>query len=109
MNTVVTVAVWLLAGFALIRASLIEPPQSSRTASEYRSTFRAIRWWHPAYWVAAIVLAVPVFTAWSALRFALYLAAFVAAALSVRLATLTSMDGRRIRIYRAHSWGEVRP
>lgn len=107
MNSVVTVAAWLLAGFALIRASIVTPPESTRTAAEYRTTFRAMRWWHPAYWVAAVALAVPAFTAWSALRFALYLASFLAAALSVRLATLTSMDGRRIRIYRVHSWGEV--
>lgn len=109
MNAIVTAAVWFLAVFALVCASVVEPPDSSHTPRQYGATVRCMKWWHPPYWIAAVVLAAPLFTAWSALRFALYLASFLAAWASVRLATATAMDGRRISLYRLPGWREVHP
>lgn len=109
MNAIVTFAIGFLALFALIRASIVEPSESARTPREYGAALRRMRWWHPAYWIAGVALAVPFFTTWNACRFALYLASFLAAAVLVLLATATAMDGRRIRLYRLHGWSEVRP
>lgn len=105
MNAIVTIAVWGLALFALVQASIVEPPESTKTAHEYGSALRRIKSW--PLWVGAVLIAAPLFTAWSALRFALYLLSFLAAAVSVRLATVTAMDGRAIRVYRASLWREV--
>lgn len=105
MNAIVTIAVWFLALFALVQASIVEPPESTKTAREYGTAMRRVKRW--PYWIAGVALAVPLFTAWSALRFALYLASFLAAWVSVRLATATAMDDRAIRVYRASTWREV--
>lgn len=107
MNPILTVAVAFLAVFALLRASIVEPTDTARTRHQYGAALRHMKWWHPPYWIAAVVLAVPLFTALSACRFVLYLLSFLAAALSVRLATATAMDGRRIRLYRLPGWREV--
>lgn len=107
MNTIVTVAVWFLAAFALITASVIEPPESTKTGHEYGTALRRIKLW--PFWIGAVLVAAPLFTAWSALRFALYLASFLAAAAAVRLASAMAMDGRALRVYRISPWREVRP
>lgn len=100
MNGIVTAALGFLAFLALVQASIIEPPASARTPRQYREKLRSMRWWHPAFWVASVLLAAPLVTTWNALRYAAYLAAFLAAWASVRLANATAMDGRTIRVYR---------
>ncbi|MFI6496949.1 hypothetical protein [Nonomuraea typhae] len=100
MNPIVTAALLVLALFALVQASIIEPPASTRAARQYRTALQSMRWWQPAFWLAAVLLAAPLVTAWNALRFAAYLVAFLAAWASVRLANATAMDGRTIRVYR---------
>ncbi|WP_157253247.1 hypothetical protein [Nonomuraea typhae] len=109
MNPVIEIAVALLVIFALVRASIIEPPASARDPRQYRARLRSMRWWQPAYWIAAVMLVAPLITAWNALRFAAYLAAFLTACASVRLANATAMDGRAIRVYRASPWREFAP
>lgn len=109
MNTFVVFAVWFLAAFALIRASIVEPPEQSRSPRQYGATLRRMKPWHPVFWVAAVTLAVPLYTLWTACRFALYLAAFVGALASAWLATVTSMDGRALIVHRLAGWTEVRP
>lgn len=100
MNPIVTAAVAFLAVFALVQASIVDPPDAPRTP-------RRMQWWHPFMWVAAVAIVFPLYTCWSALRFALYLVSFATAWASVGLATATAMDGRAIRVYRVSTWREV--
>lgn len=109
MNTIVVFAVWFLAAFALIRASIVEPPESSKSPRQIGTVLRGMQWWHPPFWVVAVLLAVPLYTVWTACRFALYLVAFVGAVASAWLATVTSMDGRALIIHRLVGWTEVHP
>lgn len=106
MNPIVTVAVLFLAMFALVRASVVEPGESARTPHQYGISARRLTRW--PYWMAAVLVVAPLFTAWTACRFILYLISFVAACLSVRLATATAMDGRTLHVYRLPG-REVRP
>jgi len=105
MHPIVTAAMWGLAIFALVRASIVEPPESTRTLGQYGAALRQVKRW--PLWIAAVVLAAPLFTIWNACRFGLYLLSFLVACLSVRLATATAMDGRDLRVYRIPAWREV--
>lgn len=109
MSTIVGLGIAFLAVFALVTASIGEPPAGTRTAGEYGVVLRGMRWWHPAYWVAVVTVAVPLVAAWYACRFAVYLLCFVLAGVAVWLATAAAMDGRRMRIYRIAAWREVSP
>ncbi|TMS00214.1 hypothetical protein [Nonomuraea basaltis] len=100
MNTIVTVAVWLLAAFALIQASIVDLPDDDQDTAEPRP----LKWWHPFYWLGAVAVAFPLYTLWNAGRFAVYVAAFVVACLSVHLATASALDGRALRVYRTPVW-----
>ncbi|MFI7126031.1 hypothetical protein ACIBQ1_10080 [Nonomuraea sp. NPDC050153] len=100
MSPIVAATVVFLAVFALVQASIVDPPESPRTP-------RRMQWWHPFMWIAAVSIVFPLYTCWSALRFALYLVSFATAWASVGLATATAMDGRAIRVYRVSTWQEV--
>lgn len=107
MNAIVTCAIGFLAVCALVRASIVEPGDSARTPHQYGASIRRVKSW--PYWIAAVLVAAPLLTAWTACRFVLYLLSFVAACLSVRLATAAAMDGRALRVYRLPGWREVHP
>lgn len=105
MNAIVTCAIGFLAICALLRASIVEPGDSARTPHQYGASIRCVKRW--PYWMAAVLVVAPLLTAWTACRFVLYLLSFVAAYLSVRLATATAMDGRALHVYRLPGWREV--
>ncbi|MEV0382458.1 hypothetical protein [Nonomuraea sp. NPDC050643] len=108
--TIAEFAVWFLAVFALIRASIIEPPESAKTAREYVSTVRQMKPWHPVYWVVAVVLVVPVFTAWSACRYALHLASLWLAKGLEKVSEITAMKPREsVAVFQPVVWREIRP
>lgn len=105
MNAIVTCAIVFLAICALVRASIVEPGESARTPHQYGASIRSVKRW--PYWMAAVLVITPLLATWTACRFVLYLLSFVAACLSVRLATATAMDGRALHVYRLPGWREV--
>jgi hypothetical protein len=109
MNTIVTAAVWGLAVFALIQASIIDPPESTKTGRQCVSRVRQMKWWHPAYWVAAVVLVFPLYVIGSASRYALHVASLWLAKGFKKLAAITAMDSRQPPAYQPVIWREVRP
>lgn len=81
--------------------SIRDAEQADRTPGQAIEGIRAASWWRILGWPIGLVfggfLAVPI---WYAVRFALYAAAYVLAAVSVRVATLAALDGRGLRLHR---------
>lgn len=93
----------ILTGMAvllLVVGTCRDAEPGDRTPGQLAAAVRAAAWWRPAWWLACLLvggLAVPF---WYACRFALYTAAYLLAAVSVRVATAAALDGRGVRIYR---------
>lgn len=109
MHPIVTAAVWGLAVFALVQASIVDPPESTKTMRQCVSTIRQMKRWHIPYWIAAVALAFPLHVIGSASRYALHLASLWLAKGLKKLAEITAMDNHQPPACQPIVWREVRP
>lgn len=73
---------------------------SARTPSQIAGAVRGAAWWRIVLWPLGLVVLGLLVALWYAVRFALWAAAYVLAAVSVRVATLAALDGRGLRLHR---------
>lgn len=83
-----------------LSTAIRDAEQSDRTPLQVVEDVRDAAWWRFAVWPLGLILGGLLVALWYACRFALWAAAYVLAAVSVRVATLAALDGRGLRLHR---------
>lgn len=84
----------------ILSTAIRDAEQSDRTPLQAVEDIRAASWWRILGWPLGLVFGGLLIALWYACRFALWAAAYVLAAVSVRVATLAALDGRGLRLHR---------
>ena len=73
---------------------------SDRTPLQLVTAVRDAPWWRFGWWPLGLVVGGLFVALWYAVRFGLYVAAYVLAVVSVRVASVAALDGRGLRLHR---------